>query len=172
MRKQQFPIVCCVAHVRGPRRVACATGLARGRGRRAPCADRRRHNPAGLVKDRVWPGGSAMKTTVVGAVCLGLVAGACLAGMGNRVVCLDADPPKIEWLNSGRRPGADAGLRHRLRGHRTRRTVAQRPCLKPAHRPMGLAGSIGHHQDSAQSDHVRPANGGRCRLGWPRSEKI
>ncbi|MFM2402965.1 MAG: hypothetical protein RL223_845, partial [Pseudomonadota bacterium] len=33
-----------------------------------------------------------MKITVVGAGYVGLVTGACLAEMGNHVVCLDVDP--------------------------------------------------------------------------------
>jgi UDPglucose 6-dehydrogenase len=35
-----------------------------------------------------------MKVTVVGSGCVGLVSGACLAEMGNDVLCLDVDPKK------------------------------------------------------------------------------
>ena len=42
-----------------------------------------------------------MKVTVVGTGYVGLVSGACLAEMGNHVVCLDIDPRKIEMLNRG-----------------------------------------------------------------------
>ena len=42
-----------------------------------------------------------MKITVIGSGYVGLVSGACLAELGNDVVCLDVDPRKIEILNSG-----------------------------------------------------------------------
>ncbi len=45
-----------------------------------------------------------MKVTVVGAGYVGLVTGACLAEMGNQVVCLDIDPRKIEMLQRGATP--------------------------------------------------------------------
>ena len=51
-----------------------------------------------------------MKITVVGAGYVGLVTGACLAEMGNHVVCLDVDPRKIEMLNRGEIPIHEPGL--------------------------------------------------------------
>jgi UDPglucose 6-dehydrogenase len=42
-----------------------------------------------------------MKITVVGTGYVGLVTGACLAEMGNHVVCLDLDGRKIETLHDG-----------------------------------------------------------------------
>ena len=42
-----------------------------------------------------------MKITIVGTGYVGLVTGACLAEMGNHVVCLDIDPRKIATLNEG-----------------------------------------------------------------------
>ncbi|MFZ5502776.1 MAG: hypothetical protein ACOY3V_08355, partial [Pseudomonadota bacterium] len=42
-----------------------------------------------------------MKITVIGSGYVGLVSGACLAELGNDVLCLDLDPRKIEILNSG-----------------------------------------------------------------------
>ncbi|GCL64383.1 UDP-glucose dehydrogenase family protein [Pseudaquabacterium pictum] len=55
-----------------------------------------------------------MKITVMGAGYVGLVTGACLAEMGNHVVCLDVDPRKIDMLKRGevpiREPGLDAAI--------------------------------------------------------------
>jgi UDPglucose 6-dehydrogenase len=51
-----------------------------------------------------------MKITVIGAGYVGLVSGACLAEMGNHVVCLDVDPRKIALLNSGGIPIHEPGL--------------------------------------------------------------
>ncbi|ODU10893.1 MAG: UDP-glucose 6-dehydrogenase [Rubrivivax sp. SCN 71-131] len=51
-----------------------------------------------------------MKVTVVGTGYVGLVTGACLAEMGNHVVCLDVDEAKIRLLNEGGIPIHEPGL--------------------------------------------------------------
>ncbi|HSW06827.1 UDP-glucose dehydrogenase family protein [Aquabacterium sp.] len=51
-----------------------------------------------------------MKITVIGAGYVGLVTGACLADMGNHVVCLDVDQRKIDMLNRGEVPIHEPGL--------------------------------------------------------------
>ena len=51
-----------------------------------------------------------MKVTIVGAGYVGLVCGACLAEMGNDVVCLDVDANKIRMLNRGGLPIHEPGL--------------------------------------------------------------
>jgi UDPglucose 6-dehydrogenase len=51
-----------------------------------------------------------MKVTVVGTGYVGLVSGACLAEMGNDVMCLDLDPRKIAQLQRGEIPIHEPGL--------------------------------------------------------------
>ena len=51
-----------------------------------------------------------MKITVVGTGYVGLVSGACLADMGNQVLCLDVDAAKVQALNAGHVPIYEPGL--------------------------------------------------------------
>jgi UDPglucose 6-dehydrogenase len=51
-----------------------------------------------------------MNVTIVGTGYVGLVTGACLADMGNRVLCLDVDAGKVTALNAGRVPIYEPGL--------------------------------------------------------------
>lgn len=51
-----------------------------------------------------------MKVTIVGTGYVGLVTGACLAELGNHVLCLDVDRKKIDLLNSGGVPIYEPGL--------------------------------------------------------------
>ena len=52
-----------------------------------------------------------MKLTVVGTGYVGLVSGACLADVGNQVLCIDIDPKKIDTLKSGGIPIFEPGLK-------------------------------------------------------------
>ena len=51
-----------------------------------------------------------MKVTIIGSGYVGLVTGACLAEVGNHVLCLDVDARKIDILNNGGLPIHEPGL--------------------------------------------------------------
>jgi UDPglucose 6-dehydrogenase len=68
-----------------------------------------------------------MKITVIGTGYVGLVSGACLADLGNDVLCLDIDPKKIELLNGGgvpiHEPGLDEVIKRNVESGRLRFTT-------------------------------------------------
>ena len=51
-----------------------------------------------------------MECCVIGTGYVGLVTGACLADMGNQVICVDKDREKIDMLGRGEIPIYEAGL--------------------------------------------------------------
>ena len=51
-----------------------------------------------------------MRITVIGTGYVGLVSGACLAEVGNEVICIDVDARKIDMLNAGKIPIYEPGL--------------------------------------------------------------
>ena len=59
-----------------------------------------------------------MKVTIFGSGYVGLVTGACLAEVGNDVVCIDIDQAKIDRLNRGEIPIHEPGLDLMIAGNR------------------------------------------------------
>ncbi len=59
-----------------------------------------------------------MRITVIGTGYVGLVTGACMAQVGNQVVCLDIDADKIDMLNDGGIPIHEPGLEDLVRENR------------------------------------------------------
>ena len=58
-----------------------------------------------------------MKVTIYGSGYVGLVTGACLAQVGNDVLCVDIDPDKIEKLKRGESPIYEPGLSEMLQSN-------------------------------------------------------
>ncbi len=59
-----------------------------------------------------------MKIAVIGTGYVGLVAGTCLADMGNDVICVDIDKKKVDFLNQGHVPIYEPGLDDMLKRNR------------------------------------------------------
>ncbi len=61
-----------------------------------------------------------MNITMVGTGYVGLVTGACLADFGNRVICVDNDPRKLQTLKAGDIPFYEPGLKELVEMNRNR----------------------------------------------------
>jgi UDPglucose 6-dehydrogenase len=59
-----------------------------------------------------------MNIAVIGTGYVGLVAGVCLADMGNDVICVDIDRQKVDFLNQGGIPIYEPGLEEMLKRNR------------------------------------------------------
>ena len=58
-----------------------------------------------------------MKVSIIGTGYVGLVTGACLADVGNQVLCLDVDARKIDMLQKGDIPIFEPGLKEIVRAN-------------------------------------------------------
>jgi UDPglucose 6-dehydrogenase len=71
-----------------------------------------------------------MKITVIGTGYVGLVAGVCLADMGNDVVCVDVDKSKVDFLNGGGVPIYEPGLSDMLKRNKSEERITFTTDLK------------------------------------------
>jgi len=65
-----------------------------------------------------------LKITIIGSGYVGLVTGACLAEVGNDVLCMDLDPAKIGMLNAGGVPIHEPGLKEMIGRNRDAGRIA------------------------------------------------
>ena len=65
-----------------------------------------------------------MKLTMIGTGYVGLVTGACLADVGNEVLCLDLDGDKVARLQAGEMPLHEPGLQEVVRRNVATRRLA------------------------------------------------
>ena len=79
-----------------------------------------------------------MKVTVIGSGYVGLVTGACLADLGNDVMCLDVDAQKIAMLREGRVPIHEPGLAEMVQ----RNALAERLRFTTDAREAALHGKV------------------------------
>jgi UDPglucose 6-dehydrogenase len=102
-----------------------------------------------------------LKVSVVGTGYVGLVTGACLADMGNHVLCLDIDAAKVAALNAGEVPIHEPGLEAVVRRNRKsgRLTFSTDPAASAAHGVLQLiaVGTPPAEDGAADLQHVLAA---------------
>jgi len=64
-----------------------------------------------------------MRISIFGTGYVGLVTGACVADVGNDVICVDIDAHKVERLNAGEIPIYEPGLEEIVSANRARKTL-------------------------------------------------
>ncbi len=72
----------------------------------------------GFDNTTLVPAGRPMEVSVVGAGYVGLTAAACMAELGHRVRCLEADPRRLATLRAGEVPIVEPGLKELMAAHR------------------------------------------------------
>jgi len=102
-----------------------------------------------------------MKVSVFGAGYVGLVTAACLADMGNSVVCLDIDPARLRVLRSGgvpiHEPGLEALIRHNVAARRLTFTDDAARAVSHGTILFIAVGTPAAEDGSADLDHVLEA---------------
>lgn len=99
-----------------------------------------------------------MRVCVFGSGYVGLVTGACLADVGNDVLCIDVDAGKIERLRSGEvpihEPGLDAIIAHNLKAGRLQFSSDASEGIAYAQLIMIAVGTPPNEDGSADLSHV------------------
>ncbi|MEK9500655.1 UDP-glucose/GDP-mannose dehydrogenase family protein [Gemmatimonadota bacterium DH-20] len=99
-----------------------------------------------------------MNVAVVGTGYVGLVAGACLAETGNRVVCVDIDREKVEALRRGEipiyEPGLEELVKRNVEAGRLSFTTDLASAVKPARVAFIAVGTPPDEDGSADLQHV------------------
>jgi UDPglucose 6-dehydrogenase len=102
-----------------------------------------------------------MRITVVGSGYVGLVSGACLADMGNDVLCLDVDAAKVEKLRQGHvpifEPGLDALIQRNSAAGRIRFTTDVAESVRHGEVQFIAVGTPPGEDGSADLSHVLAA---------------
>src|SRR3990167_6858652 len=73
-----------------------------------------------------------MKISIIGTGYVGLVTGACLADLGNNVLCADNDPDKIKQLKNLRMPIYEPGLEDLVRNNAKEKRLSFTANIKEA----------------------------------------
>jgi len=102
-----------------------------------------------------------VKITMSGTGYVGLVSGACLAEVGNDVLCLDIDRDKIDILNGGgvpiHEPGLPEMIRRNVAAHRLRFTTDVDAAVRHGTLQFIAVGTPPHEDGSADMQHVLAA---------------
>ncbi|MGH8672008.1 MAG: 2-dehydropantoate 2-reductase N-terminal domain-containing protein, partial [Burkholderiales bacterium] len=102
-----------------------------------------------------------MNLTVIGTGYVGLVSGACLAEMGNNVICVDIDKAKIASLKRGELPIYEPGLgtlvKSNVEAKRLRFTTSLAETLRDPAILMIAVGTPPGEDGSADLKHVLAA---------------
>jgi UDPglucose 6-dehydrogenase len=102
-----------------------------------------------------------MKISIIGTGYVGLVTGACLADMGNQVLCLDVDERKIERLKQGEipiyEPGLEAIVKANVAAGRLRFTTSYDESVAWGHIQFVAVGTPPGEDGSADLKHVLAA---------------
>jgi UDPglucose 6-dehydrogenase len=102
-----------------------------------------------------------MKVSVIGAGYVGLVTAACLADMGNSVVCLEIDPARLRVLREGgvpiHEPGLEALVRHNVAARRLAFTDDAERAVGHGTIVFIAVGTPAAEDGSADLDHVLAA---------------
>ncbi|GAA4341139.1 UDP-glucose/GDP-mannose dehydrogenase family protein [Pigmentiphaga soli] len=103
-----------------------------------------------------------MNIVIIGAGYVGLVTGACLADVGNRVTCVDHDPAKLDALQRGQvpfyEPDLDAVIVRNVAAERLSFAASLEPAMRHADIAFIAVGTPATEDGSADLSHVLAAS--------------